>query len=125
MQIKQQMATQKNNDVGKEGEALAIAFLRSLQYEILHANWRNKHNEVDIIAKENDTTIFVEVKARTTDNHGNPENFVTKGKQNLLKKSAIAYMDLFETDKIRFDVIAITYWPGADADLQHFPDAFW
>jgi putative endonuclease len=125
VQIKQTMATQKNNDVGKAGEELAIAFLRSLKMEILHANWRNKHNEVDIIAKENDTTIFVEVKARTTDNHGNPEKFVSKGKQNLLKKSALAFMELFETDKTRFDVIAITYWPSQEPDLQHFPDAFW
>jgi putative endonuclease len=115
---------QKNNDVGKAGEALAIAFLRKKGYKILHCNWRAGHNELDIIAQEDITTIFVEVKTRTTDNAGNPEQGVTKTKQNEIKKATAIYMLDNETDKIRFDVIAVTFWPGADTEIMHFEDAF-
>jgi putative endonuclease len=115
---------QKNNEVGKAGEALAIAFLRQNGYTILHCNWRAGHNELDIIAQQDSTTIFVEVKARTTDNAGHPEQGVTKAKQNEMKKATTVYMLDNETDKIRFDVIAVTFWPGADTEIVHFEDAF-
>jgi putative endonuclease len=119
------MATEKNNDKGKEGEEQAISFLRKNGFEVLYCNWRHKHSEIDIIAKQNNTTIFVEVKARTTDNFGHPENFVTKAKQNELKKAAAAYIEQFNPDKVRFDIIAITWWPQQETDIKHFEDAFW
>jgi putative endonuclease len=119
------MSTQKNIEVGKAGEELALAFLRSKGYKILHCNWRFKKNEIDIIALQDITTVFVEVKARTTDNKGNPEQFVTPAKQAEIKKVAREYILDNETDKLRFDVIAITYWPDAEPELVHFEDAFW
>ena len=84
-----------------------------------------KKNEIDIIVQQNDTTAFVEVKARTTDNKGNPEQFVTPAKQAEIKKAANQYIYDNETNKVRFDVIAITYWPDAETELIHFEDAFW
>ena len=119
------MSTQKNIEVGKAGEEMAIAYLRSKGYKILHCNWRFKKNEIDIIVQQNDTTAFVEVKARTTDNKGNPEQFVTPAKQAEIKKAANQYIYDNETNKVRFDVIAITYWPDAETELIHFEDAFW
>jgi putative endonuclease len=124
MQNKRKMSTQKNNDVGKQGEELALRYLRGQGYQVLHCNWKGGRNEIDIIVKEGNTTIFVEVKARTTDNTGHPEQFVTAAKQREIKKAAEIYLFENETDKIRFDVIAITYWPGADTEIMHFEDAF-
>jgi putative endonuclease len=118
------MSTQKNNELGKEGEEMAMQHLRSKGYKILHCNWRFHKNEIDIIAQLDNKTVFVEVKARTTDNHGHPEQFVTKSKQKEIKKVAAEYMFQNDTDLIQFDVIAITYWPGADTELVHFEDAF-
>jgi putative endonuclease len=118
------MSTQKNIEVGKAGEEMAIAHLRKHGYKIIHCNWRFKKNEIDIIAMQNTTTVFVEVKARTTDFKGNPEQFVTPAKQAEIKKVAREYILDNEVDKIRFDVIAITYWPDADTELIHFEDAF-
>jgi putative endonuclease len=114
----------KNIDIGKEGEELALVFLKTKNYKIKHLNWRAGHNEIDIIAQDGETTIFVEVKARTTDNAGHPEQGVTKGKQKEIKKAVEIYMFNNETDKIRFDVIAITFWPGAETEIVHFEDAF-
>jgi putative endonuclease len=119
------MSTQKNIDLGKAGEEMAIAFLRGKGYTILHCNWRFKKNEIDIIALQDSTTVFVEVKARTTDNKGHPEQFVTPAKQAEIKKVAREYILDNDIDKVRFDVIAITYWPDADTELLHFEDAFW
>jgi putative endonuclease len=116
---------QKNIEVGKAGEEMAIAFLRKKGYKILHCNWRYKKNEIDIIALDLVTTVFIEVKARTTDFKGHPEQFVTPAKQTELKKAANQYIIDNETDKVRFDVVAITYWPDAETELLHFEDAFW
>jgi putative endonuclease len=118
------MATSKNNDKGKAGEELAIAFLRSKGLTIEHVNWRAGHNELDIIAKDGKTTVIIEVKARTTDNKGHPEQGVTKQKINQIKKAAHEYLLQVGWDLIRFDVVAITFWPGAETEILHFEDAF-
>ncbi len=118
------MPTSKNIEIGKTGEALAISFLRAKGYAILHVNWRAGHNEVDIIAKDNNTTVFVEVKTRVTDNMGNPEDAVKKAKIKELKKTAEAYLLQIGWEEVRFDVIAITLWPDAETEIMHFEDAF-
>ena len=115
---------QTNLEVGKLGEELAIKELKAKGYKIIKCNWRAGKNEIDIIALLNNITIFVEVKSRNTDNKGHPEHFVTKAKQTEIKKAAQVYLNTHETDLIRFDVIAITFWQNADTEIIHFEDAF-
>ena len=67
----------KHNDLGKMGEDLAVQYLTDKGYEILERNWRNKHKEIDIIAKDGETLVIVEVKTRQSDDHGEPDLAVT------------------------------------------------
>ena len=55
---------QKNHETGEKGEQLAIEFLKSKHYQILHTNWRHNHSEIDIIAQDGNVIVFVEVKSR-------------------------------------------------------------
>ncbi len=114
----------QNIQKGKAGEEIAIAVLRKKGYQIQHVNWRTEHLEIDIIASKEETTVFVEVKTRIGDEAGVPELGVTKRKISNLQKAADAYLQLFETQKIRFDVIAIMFLKGREPDVLHIEDAF-
>jgi putative endonuclease len=75
-----------HNDIGKNGEALAVLRLINNSYEILYQNWRHSHFEVDIIAHKNKVLHFIEVKARRSNQFGHPEESIDKKKiQNLMK----------------------------------------
>lgn len=115
-----------HNQLGKRGEAMAVAALRSKGYLILAKNWRYKRAEIDIIAKDpkENCLVFVEVKTRSTNYFGYPEESVTKQKIKLMAKAADAYLahHPFEAD-MRFDVIAITI-NQQQSELIHIKDAF-
>ncbi len=95
---------------GKKSEKLAVGALKKMGYKILKTNYRTKFGEIDIIAKEKNTIVFVEVKARKSKRYGNPKLAVTQKKQRTISMVALAYLqseDLM-TSKARFDVVAIT-----------------
>ncbi|OAQ38447.1 hypothetical protein A5893_13550 [Pedobacter psychrophilus] len=119
------MAT--HNDDGKKGETIAKAFLEAKGYEILDENWTFGKAEVDIIAHLNRTIIFVEVKARSGNYFGNPEDFISVKKQQLLAKAAEEYVHVVNhKHEIRFDVIAILFKKGFESyEINHIEDAFW
>ena len=70
-----------HNELGKLGETLAANFLQANGYTIVERNWRVNRIEIDLIARLDDTLIFVEVKTRSSDYFGSPEVFVTKRKK--------------------------------------------
>lgn len=99
----------QHNDFGTQGEDIAIDFLRRKGYIILDRNWRSGHKEIDIVARKDDTVVFVEVKARANTFYGNPEDAVTRRKMHLLVLAADAYLRYNAIDmEVRFDVITIT-----------------
>jgi putative endonuclease len=112
--------------LGKKGEEIAQAYLRSNQYHILEINWRNKHREVDIIAQTADSIVFVEVKTLARDLFGWPEQQVDRAKRKHLLAAAAVYLDKMQQlpAAIRFDIIAITFTEGEAYELVHFEDAF-
>lgn len=115
----------QQHETGKAGEELARQFLEGEGYRILEANWRYSRAEVDIIAMDGPVLVFVEVKTRSTDAFGRPEEFVSRRKQKLLAMAAGAYMEAIGHDwEVRFDVIAILYRSEVDFELQHLKDAF-
>ncbi|MEZ4932671.1 MAG: YraN family protein [Saprospiraceae bacterium] len=115
----------KHLETGKKGEALAVNFLQKNGFDILETNWRFRKLEVDIIAKEKDVLVFVEVKTRSTDFFGHPEEFVDPVKEKHLAKAAAEYMALIKHDwAIRFDVVAIVLKNHNEWDLKHIKDAF-
>lgn len=111
---------------GDEGEEIAVKFLIEKGYEIIERNYHFGHGEIDIIAGNDDTLVFVEVKTRESLEYGLPEYSITKGKQSQIRKIASAY--LYEKDikeKIcRLDVIAIVLQKGKEPYINHIENAF-
>ncbi len=112
-------------DIGNKGEEIAQAFLKEKGYEILETNWRYSRAEVDIIAKDGDNLVFVEVKTRSSDYFGPPAAFVTPKKENFMAHAASAYMEEIDyEEEIRFDVIGILLQEGKAPEIEHYEDAF-
>lgn len=115
----------KHLETGKLGEELAATHLRSLGYEILETNWRHRRLEVDIIAKEGKVLVFVEVKTRSYDYFGRPEEFISPAQQTRLAQAAAAYMEKIGHDwAIRFDVVSILKKKEGDFTVTLIRDAF-
>jgi putative endonuclease len=94
---------------GKKGEELAVVHLQTLGYCILERNYRCPLGEIDIVAREKDTVVFVEVKSRKTEDYGDPELAVGRMKQRKLIRIALYYLTGQNDypEKARFDVVAI------------------
>lgn len=115
----------KHIETGYNGEEQATKFLEEQGYSICHRNWRHRRAEVDIIAKSQEILVFVEVKTRSYDFFGKPENFVTHKKKILLFDAARAYMEQHNYEgEIRFDIISIIWNKGKLKSLNHFEDVF-
>ena len=94
---------------GKESESMAARHLKKNGYKILEQNYRTKLGEIDIIAKDRDTLVFVEVKAKRSDRFGHPKEAVTLKKQRKISQVALIYLSATNqrNAKARFDVVAI------------------
>jgi putative endonuclease len=115
----------EHNELGQRGERIAQSYLTEKGYRILHVNWRNRKAEIDIIAMDGDTLVFVEVKTRQTYNFGEPENAVNIKKQRNLIYAANAYVSKYRfVNDARFDVISIVMVKNA-AEINHITDAFY
>src|ERR1035437_6138311 len=116
----------QHNDFGKNGELLAKQFLESTGYEILDENWTFGKSEVDLIAYRDKKIIFVEVKTRSNNNFGEPEDFVDTAKEQQMEIAADEYISLMSFDgDIRFDIISILFDREGKHTLRHIEDAFW
>jgi len=116
----------EHNNLGRKGEELAKQHLENAGYEILDENWRFGKAEVDLIAYQNKTIIFVEVKTRTGNAFGEPEDFVDAAKQTLLVSAADKFIELMDFNgEVRFDIVAILFDQQGNYRLNHIQDAFW
>ncbi|WP_113654505.1 YraN family protein [Pedobacter namyangjuensis] len=116
----------QHNDLGKQGEQLASAFLVAKGYEILDENWCYGKAEVDLIAYINKQIVFVEVKSRTSVIFGQPEEFVSIAKQHLLETAAAEYIAIMNHQgEIRFDIISVLFDKQNNYRINHIEDAFW
>jgi putative endonuclease len=108
--------------IGKKGEQLAANFLMKKGFEIVMRNYRFKHAEIDLIIRRDDWLIFVEVKARSSTDFGEPEEFVDARKVNKMHEAAEQY--IYATDwqgHIRFDIVSVKL--GAEPVIEIFEDA--
>jgi putative endonuclease len=112
--------------LGEYGEELATLHLIKQGYTILERNWFFGKNEVDIICqKEEGILVVVEVKARNSDFFGDPQSFVSPGKQKTIVKVANEYVLENDLDvEVRFDIIAVLK-NSKQERLEHFEDAFY
>lgn len=110
---------------GKWAEEKAATFLEEKGYEILERNFRYDRAEIDIIAKWEGFIVVVEVKARSTDYFGHPQDFINRRKVRQLVKAANHYiMENEITSEVRFDAIGILK-VGDGWKVEHLEDAFY
>ena len=115
----------EHNDLGKLGEELAVDFLQQNGYEILETNWTFQKAEIDIIAQKENVLAIVEVKTRSSDDFGLPQDFVKPKKIQLLVKAVNEYVIIKELDvEVRFDIIAILK-EGKGFKIEHIEEAFY
>jgi len=96
--------------LGRSGEDRAARHLQGLGYRVLERNFRTSHGEIDLIALDGDTVVFVEVKTRTSGAYGAPELAVDRRKQERMVKAALGYLKRAQLHQAacRFDVVAIS-----------------
>jgi putative endonuclease len=94
---------------GQEGESIAARHLKKCGYKILEQNYRNKIGEIDLVARDGETIVFVEVKTRRSDHFGSPKWAVTFQKQRKISMVALSYLKEFRLSgrKARFDVVTV------------------
>ena len=113
-------------NLGKTGETIASDFLKKNGYTILTRNYRRRFGEIDIIAREGDYLVFIEVKTRTGTSHGHPLEAITLRKQRQISKVAQCYLaekNLFDTTA-RFDVVSIVMSRNNQAQVEIVTNAF-
>lgn len=109
---------------GVFGEQQALLYLQDCGYQILDVNWRYRHWEVDIVMKDKDTLVFVEVKTRSSLAFGQPEDFVDGSKEKNLFRLADAYIEHIQyVGEIRFDIVSVVR--RNKIEIEHIKDAFW
>lgn len=115
--------TDPRHALGSWSEDLAVDFLRAEGLTILERNATFKVGELDIVAEDGETLVFVEVRARSKPDQVHPAATVNRRKQGQIIRAAMAYcQDHRVVDRmIRFDVVAVL---GPDGEIEHFPNAF-
>ncbi len=111
---------------GDTGEEIAAKFLQEKGYTIVEKNYRYGHGEIDIIARHKNYLVFVEVKLRWNLQFGLPEEGITRGKVNQVRKTAEAYLyeKKINTQDCRFDMIAILKKDSGEFSINHIENAF-
>lgn len=112
--------------LGQSGEKIAVNFLQGRGYTILARNYRRRTGEIDIIAREGEMLVFIEVKTRSGRTYGSPAAAITPRKQRQISRTAQYYLaeqDLFDTPA-RFDVVAVVIGKDQQLEIELIPDAF-
>lgn len=113
-------------ELGAKAEDLATEFLEKKGYTIIKRNFHfGRYGEIDIIVKDGEEIVFVEVKSRSSNQFGSPLDAMTPKKQNFLRRAAEGYyyVNGIENQSSRFDVITIEY-KGNDTKIEHYENAF-
>ncbi len=113
--------------LGARGEKLACAFLRREGYKILYRNFRGRRGgEIDIVCRDGDTLVFVEVKTRSREDFGRPAEAVNTAKQKLIARGALAWLQLLDNPDIlaRFDIVEVMIDEGEHPRFELVRNAF-
>jgi|LSQX01.1.fsa_nt_gb putative endonuclease len=117
---------QSSREIGLRGEDIAAEYFEALGLPIVSRNYRSRFGEIDLVAKDGDTIVFVEVKARRSRQLGTAVEQITKGKQRRIIRAACDYLRRCGAlaSYVRFDVLAIDMLPGGEARIEHLKGAF-
>jgi len=119
-------------EIGRRGEALAEGFLKRKGYKILDRNWKGRAGEIDIVALDGKTVVFVEVKTRSSEKFGSPKDAVDSRKKKHLTNAAKEYLRKKRKSKkpARFDVVGISikgetlFQRLRSPEIEHIENAF-
>jgi putative endonuclease len=113
-------------ELGKSGEAVAIEYLKKKKYKIVNKGFRFLRGEIDIIAYDSETLVFIEVKTRRNAWFSQPEESITPAKRKQLRRVAQGYLLLNHIQDVecRFDVISLTFDALEGYTVKHITDAF-
>ncbi len=112
---------------GNYGEDMAVRLLKKEGYQILERNYYCRMGEIDIIAKDGEYIVFVEVKLRKNNDFGGASFAIDKRKQEKIRKTALYYLQRFPTEvSVRFDAVLITAGDGKiqNKDMELIQNAF-
>ncbi len=117
--------TMQRQILGKRGEDLAVDELERRGYAVLARRYRTRHGEIDVVARDGETIVFVEVKAKETADFGTAAAAVTFHKQRRVVSMAVDYLarNRLTRSPCRFDVVAIDGM-GSDTELTYYQGAF-
>jgi len=113
-------------ELGRRGEDVAVEYLKTNKYKIIDKGFRFLRGEIDIIAHDGDTLVFVEVKTRKSTRFSQPEESVTLSKRKQLRKVAQGYLlrNHIQDVECRFDVLSLTYDDVRGYTINHIKNAF-
>jgi len=115
----------EHNELGKKGEEIARQYLEKEGFIILETNWRHEKDEIDIIARDGDELVVVEVKTRRNNFFGEPEEAVSDQKEEFIIRATDAYLIENDLDiDTRFDIISIIL-NKKEQKIRHIKDAFY
>lgn len=111
----------EKDDLGRRGEELAARFLTAAGYTVIDRNWRCARGEIDLVAREGDDTVFVEVKTRSSRAFGHPFEAITARKLARLRRLAAAWCEAhrYRRGAIRIDAIAVIAGAGGEPSIEH------
>lgn len=111
---------------GELGERAARKQLRRQGLKFLTANFRSPRGEIDLVFRDADCLVFVEVKARSSEEWGRPASAVDRERRQRLSRAALDYLKLLRNPpvKLRFDVVEVLLHEGAVREIRHLPNTF-
>lgn len=113
-----------SKETGRWGEQQAAEYLQKKGYKVVEQNFRYRRAEIDLIVRQDQLLVFVEVKTRQSIRYGFPETFVRSAQASLIVEAADHYLqERSWPGLIRFDIVAVTVAP--DLRIHHFEDAFY
>jgi putative endonuclease len=112
--------------LGQHGERLAERFLRRRGLKIVARRFSTPLGELDLVMRDGETLVFVEVKTRRDRVHADPEDAVRRDKQRRMTRAArwLIHQRRWGDRPCRFDVVAVTWPPEGEPQIEHFPNAF-
>ncbi len=111
---------------GQLGEQAAKRHLQKAGLKFLTANFRSKHGEIDLVFRDGEILVFVEVKTRSSEEWTRPAAAVNARKRKLLSQTALAYLKLLKNPpvNIRFDIVEVLLKDGKVDEVRHLPATF-
>tara|TARA_B100001971_G_C18229260_1_gene562801 strand:- start:377 stop:802 length:426 start_codon:yes stop_codon:yes gene_type:complete len=111
---------------GRLGEKAAKRYLKRAGLKFLVANFKTKRGEIDLVFRDDDCLVFVEVKTRSSEDWARPAAAVDAGKKRRLSKAALEYLRKLDNRRVkfRFDIVEVLWGEGRAREIRHLPNAF-